>query len=189
MSFQFTLGFEVEAVIVDVEKTFGFRGPEKQVYQVMADTLSAITKQKFIVDLPRDDDNDTTETDFNNAYESWSITNDKSILTLTPESETSESSDSAHDRMSFELVSPILRYWDGSWKAELEAVIEGLMEAFPQCKVNRSTGLHIHIGRTRKSWEMWEIKNLAKMVLLFEGTFVITYNVDLHADKITVQVS
>ena len=99
-------------------------------------------------------------------YEVWNITSDNSI-----ETQTSSMDDSPKNnrlcRVGIELISPIFRYNDPNWPSQIVTVFRSLN--FLHLKANRSTGLHVHIGRESGSFELSEVKKIAKYVLVFES--------------------
>jgi hypothetical protein len=72
---------------------------------------------------------------------------------------------SIQERNGFEVVSPILQGPEGL--AQVRTVMDALTAA--GAKVNKGTGLHVHIGAAEFS--LAEIRNIAKNYLLFEDFF------------------
>ncbi len=67
-----------------------------------------------------------------------------------------------------ELVSPILRYEDLSWRAELQAMFENI-ESYCSFTTNRSCGTHVHISpAVGLMWSIGDLKKIACAILHFE---------------------
>jgi len=67
-----------------------------------------------------------------------------------------------------ELVSPILRYEDLSWRAELQAMFENI-ESYCSFTTNRSCGTHVHISPgVGLMWSIGDLKKIACAILHFE---------------------
>lgn len=101
-------------------------------------------------------------------YKVWNITSDNSI-----ETQTSSMDDSPKNnrlcRVGIELISPIFHYNDPNWPSQIVTVFHNLNSL--HLKANRSTGLHVHIGHESGSFELTEVKEIAKYVLVFESKF------------------
>jgi hypothetical protein len=83
----------------------------------------------------------------------------------TPENWKVVTDASISGRNGFEVVSPILRGTEGL--EEVRKVMDALTAA--GAKVNRSTGLHVHIGAA--DFTVAEVRNMAKNYVIFEDFF------------------
>ena len=100
-------------------------------------------------------------------YSRWTVTTDSSVRVATPGSDSSESAD--WSRFSFELVSPVLdENSEGEWQEQMRRGFAAIDRRF-DWKCNRSTGLHVHIGRHDEGFTLPELKRLAILVIRFEG--------------------
>ena len=159
-----SIGLEFEAIVLKVK----FKGPEAVIsrsvdkqLQLIAAAISA-TGVAASPYMP-------TSTRASPNYTIWNVVVDSTIQEVTSHS---DASDSAYQsRFGIELVSPIYYETDKSgWKDDLHLVLAGVSERV-SWKANRSTGLHVHVGRERDAtFTLPQMKRLAVLVCRFEGT-------------------
>ncbi|KAG6829625.1 hypothetical protein H0H87_010649 [Tephrocybe sp. NHM501043] len=103
--------------------------------------------------------------------EDWLVTIDDSLKDLSDSSEQENTANQVlgprtdDSRLGVELVSPILRH--DEWQSSVEKVLETL-HTFFTFKCNRSTGIHVHVGRGAQGFDLETIKRLAITVIRFE---------------------
>jgi hypothetical protein len=101
-------------------------------------------------------------------YTVWNVTEDISIEELTSSSESPLSPAPGHG---VELVSPTYRMED-DWESEIQKVLCALADsALFGVTVNRSTGLHVHVGLGDMGLSLDNLRCVAKAVVHFESMF------------------
>lgn len=69
-----------------------------------------------------------------------------------------------------ELKTPVLRIMDCLWKKMIEYAITILHDTFPDIRVNRTCGMHVHVGDGVSScFPISTLKNLAALTVAFES--------------------
>ncbi|CCT73773.1 uncharacterized protein FFB20_01826 [Fusarium fujikuroi] len=102
-------------------------------------------------------------------YSIWNVTMDVTVSELTSGSEFENSK--FLRRFGFEIVTPIFRdIQDDAWMAQLHAGLDAVGKAV--CwKANRSTGLHVHVGREGDTtkYSLVEVQKIAMFYCRFEA--------------------
>ncbi|KAI0121254.1 putative amidoligase [Xylariales sp. AK1849] len=102
-------------------------------------------------------------------YTIWNVTLDATVSEITSNSDAEDSE--FKTRFGFELVSPVFYNTnERQWQRDLRRGIEPIQTAI-KWKANRSTGLHVHIGRgaTGRMYTLDEVKKIAIFYCRFES--------------------
>ncbi|KAJ4201600.1 hypothetical protein NW767_006687 [Fusarium falciforme] len=102
-------------------------------------------------------------------YSIWNVTMDVTVSEATSGSEAEDSK--FRRRFGFELISPVFRgIENNAWMNQLRAGISSINRVV-RWKANRSTGLHVHVGRDVGSlkYSLLEVKKIAMLYCRFEG--------------------
>ncbi|KAL9098810.1 MAG: hypothetical protein Q9163_005598 [Psora crenata] len=124
----------------------------------LVDVFNSRTRGEFVMHSDIDG-----ECDGEGEAIGWSITDDTTL-------ELSRTS----NQWAVELVSPILRYGDLSWRAELQAMLESIKDCC-SFATNRCCGTHVHISPgVGLTWSLGKLKNIAIAILHFEKAWNVT---------------
>lgn len=102
-------------------------------------------------------------------YTCWNVVRD---MTIEP---VDEEHFAQHEAFALEIVSPILRLDSPVWEALLKKIFRqttfnpcGSMSPRLYLETNRTTHLHVHLGRGQQGFDFDTVRNFALLVLLFE---------------------
>ncbi|KAK7394063.1 hypothetical protein QQX98_013153 [Neonectria punicea] len=98
----------------------------------------------------------------------WNVTTDATVIEATSGSSTDSSA--FQRRFGFEIITPVFYQTDNnSWIQELRSGISSIGDAVIW-KANRSTGLHVHVGRGANdtAWTLQEIQKISAFCVRFE---------------------
>jgi len=107
----------------------------------------------------------------------WNVTTDATINEVTSGSDSSESA--MRNRSGVEITTPTYVLATTDWESEVRVVLGYLQNAFSERKLvwkaNRSTGLHVHVGRvsigdgvSQSTFSLDETRRIVKVVVKFE---------------------
>lgn len=103
-------------------------------------------------------------------YSIWNVAMDGTISELTSGSDGDESA--WRTRFGFELVSPVFHYLEAAlWRQSITNGLDAVTEALAW-KANRTTGLHVHVGKISGQWALDEVRKIAMFYCRFEGEYL-----------------
>ncbi|CVL04773.1 uncharacterized protein FMAN_12856 [Fusarium mangiferae] len=157
-----SIGLEIEGVALKpVNSALEFPpGSEKQLFIIVESLRRAgLSSRVYLPSSTRGAGPD---------YSIWNVTMDVTVSELTSGSEFENSK--FLRRFGFEIVTPIFRnIQDDAWMAQLHAGLDAVGKAV--CwKANRSTGLHVHVGREGDTtkYSLVEVQKIAMFYCRFE---------------------
>lgn len=174
---ELSVGMEFEAVVGPTLKTPAGKAP------TLNDVVKLINESgpKALLYLPS---SLRTVPDFT----VWNVTIDANKSKVTSGSDSSDSAMRNHNGL--ELTTPTYILATTDWESEVRVVLDYLQKTFLERKMvwkaNRSTGLHVHVGRvslgngmSQSTFSLDEIRWIAKVIVKFEGRFFTGFWVDV----------
>jgi hypothetical protein len=158
-----SIGLEFETVVLSLKPAAEIPKSSDAQLQLIADAISA-TGVKAKVYIP-------TSTRSSPKYTLWNVVFDSTVQEVTSQSDSSDSV--FQSRFGTELVSPTYYETDkASWKEDVRVALGGVDKRV-SWKANRSTGLHVHVGKGRdETFTLPQLKRLAILVCRFESTLL-----------------
>lgn len=153
-----SIGLEFEAIVISKSNGAPLPAASRTQLDFIAASLTAagLSAHSWVPHSTRTDP----------PYGSWLVMTDATISEVTSQSDSSESA--FQSRFGVELVSPIFfNAPSGGWQIEVEKVLLAVPKEVVW-KANRSTGLHVHVGRGNDQFTLAEVKRIAMLVIRFE---------------------
>ncbi|TFK96408.1 hypothetical protein BDV98DRAFT_576240 [Pterulicium gracile] len=159
-----TFGIEVEAIVVKRRQSqTPLPAIDLKQLQLVSDCLTASGLQSRVF-IP-------TARTLGPDFTIWNVVQDITIEELTSQSDSSPSG--AVQRFGVEIVSPIFRLDDASWRTDISKAVQAV-SAELVWKANRSAGFHVHVGTTgadqSDEFTLSQLKRIAVMVIRFEAS-------------------
>lgn len=152
-----SVGVEVEAIILKYRSPLPSRDYARLELVAKALEAGGLSARVFLPSSTRDIPD----------FSVWNVVMDVTIEEATSGSDASENT--ITERFGVEVVSPIFFTEMNTWAGQIRSAMQAVSLAFTW-KANRSTGLHVHVGRGREDqFTLPQLKRLAIMVVRFEG--------------------
>ncbi|MCJ1465659.1 hypothetical protein MMC07_004278 [Pseudocyphellaria aurata] len=145
-SFRLTFGIEMEFIIhYDPDQYKDQQEARKRANQVRQDMVQILKKHGFPTNHIRLADRSK-----------WTVATDVTVTSV----------DGSENWCAVEVKSPVL-YYSGRALERVEQIVEFLVSKF-DLSVNKTCGLHVHVGNEHKGFAMRTLKNFASLITVFE---------------------